>query len=147
MTSVVGLAVLLLTYLHVEWDRREALRQHVADMENLSTALTRQAESTIRDAHTVLIGIQRKLQVSGYGAENLREVLEVARAQSAILADVEGFTVLDADGRPLLTTVPNATTHYSARDRDYFAVHSSNLVTGLYIGAPIQSRMLSLIHI
>lgn len=141
MTSVVGLAVLLLTYLHVEWDRREALRQHVADMENLSTALTRQAESTIRDAHTVLIGIQRKLQVSGYGAENLREVLEVARAQSAILADVEGFTVLDADGRPLLTTVPNATTHYSARDRDYFAVHSSNLVTGLYIGAPIQSRM------
>ncbi|CAH0261578.1 Phytochrome-like protein cph2 [Pseudomonas sp. Bi70] len=141
MTSVVGVAVLLLTYLQVEWDRREALRQHVADMENLSTALTRQAESTIRDAHTVLIGIQRKLQVSGYGAESLREVLEVARAQSAILTDVEGFTVLDADGLPLLTTVPNAATQHTARDRDYFVLHSTHRATGLHIGAPIQSRM------
>ncbi|WP_070884424.1 GGDEF domain-containing protein [Pseudomonas sp. D2-3] len=141
MTSVVGVAVLLLTYLQVEWDRREALRQNVADMENLSAALTRQAESTIRDAHTVLIGIQRKLQISGYGAENLREVLEVARAQSAILADVEGFTVLDAGGRPLLTTVPNATLRFTAQDRDYFRVHSTDQVTGLYIGAPIQSRL------
>ncbi|WP_139315537.1 diguanylate cyclase [Pseudomonas sp. PA27(2017)] len=141
MTSVVGVAVLLLTYLQVEWDKHEALRQHVADMENLSTALTRQAESTIRDAHTVLIGIQRKLQISGYDAENLQEVLEVARAQSAILADVEGFTVLDANGHPLLTTVPNATTNYTALDRDYFTVHSTNQVKGLHIGAPIQSRM------
>ncbi|YCH22560.1 sensor domain-containing diguanylate cyclase [Pseudomonas sp. D1-3] len=141
MTSVVGVAVLLLTYLQVEWDRREALRQNVADMENLSAALTRQAESTIRDAHTVLIGIQRKLQISGYGAENLREVLEVARAQSAILADVEGFTVLDAGGHPLLTTVPNATLRFTAQDRDYFRVHSTDQVTGLYIGAPIQSRL------
>jgi len=141
MTSVVGVAVLLLTYLQVEWDRREALRQNVADMENLSAALTRQAESTIRDAHTVLIGIQRKLQISGYGAENLHEVLEVARAQSAILADVEGFTVLDAGGRPLLTTVPNATLRFMAQDRDYFRVHSTDQVTGLYIGAPIQSRL------
>lgn len=141
MTSVVGLAVLLLTYLQVEWDRREALRQHIADMENLATALTRQAESTIRDAHTVLVGIQRKLEISGYGPANLNEVLEVAHAQAAILTDVQGFTVLDADGRPVLTTVPNPVTNYTALDREYFVAQRANEVPGLYIGPPVQSRM------
>ncbi|MFB4371836.1 MULTISPECIES: diguanylate cyclase [unclassified Pseudomonas] len=141
MTSVVGVAVLLLTYLQVEWDRREALRQHVADMENLATALTRQAESTIRDAHTVLLGMQRKLQVSGYGPESLNEVLEVARAQSSVLSDVQGFTVLDSNGRPVVTTVPNPNTTYSAQDREYFIVHRGKQVSGLYIGPPVQSRM------
>lgn len=97
MTLVVGVAFLLLTYLQVDWDRREALRKHIDDMQNLSTALTRQAESTIRDAHTVAIGIQRKLEMSGYGAENLHEVLEVSRAQLVTLRDVEGFTVVDAE--------------------------------------------------
>ncbi|GLX13265.1 sensor domain-containing diguanylate cyclase [Pseudomonas straminea] len=141
MTSVVGLAVVVLTFLQVEWDRRESLRQHVADMENLSAALTRQAESTIRDAHAVLLGMQRKLQVSGYGPESLNEVLEVARAQSAILTDVQGFTVLDANGRPLVTTVRNPITSYSALDREYFLVHRNNQVSGLYIGPPVKSRM------
>ncbi|UCJ16937.1 hypothetical protein K5Q02_00595 [Pseudomonas sp. MM211] len=73
MTGVVSMAFLLLTYLQVEWDKREALRNNVDDMQNLSTALTRQAESTIRDAHTVLIGIERKLKIAGYGPENLQE--------------------------------------------------------------------------
>ncbi|WP_139272102.1 sensor domain-containing diguanylate cyclase [Phytopseudomonas punonensis] len=141
MTSVVGLAVVLLTYLQVEWDRRESLRQHVADMENLSTALTRQAESTIRDAHAVLLGMQRKLQVSGYAPESLNEVLEVARAQSSVLTDVQGFTVLSAEGRPLITTVPNPITTYSAQDREYFLIQRNNQASGLYIGPPVQSRM------
>ena len=141
MTSVVGVAVLLLTYLQVEWDRREALRQHVADMENLSAALTRQAESTIRDAHTVLVGMQRMLEMSGYGPENLHEVREVTQAQASVLTDVQGFTVLSADGRPLITTVPNPITNYSAQDREYFLAHRNNQVSGLYIGPPLQSRM------
>ncbi|TBU81024.1 hypothetical protein DNK06_07860 [Pseudomonas daroniae] len=141
MTSVVGVAFLLLTYLQVEWDKREALKQHVDDMQNLSTALTRQAESTIRDAHTVLIGIERKLEISGYGPESLHEVLEVSRAQLGALRDVEGFTVIGSDGRPLITTIaePNAT--YNATDRDYFALHRVDRNHGLFIGTPIESRM------
>ncbi|SDH84779.1 diguanylate cyclase (GGDEF) domain-containing protein [Pseudomonas flavescens] len=141
MTSVVGVAVLLLTHMQVEWDKREALRQRVDDMQNLSTALTRQAESTIRDAHTVLIGIQRKLEVSGYSADNLREVLEVSRAQLGVLRDVEGFTVVGTDGRALVTTIADSSPTYNATDRDYFVFHRRDGNHGLFIGAPIQSRM------
>ena len=141
MTLVVGVAFLLLTYLQVDWDRREALRKHIDDMQNLSTALTRQAESTIRDAHTVAIGIQRKLEMSGYGAESLHEVLEVSRAQLVTLRDVEGFTVVDAEGRPLLTTIQEPSAAYNASDRDYFTFHHVTKNHGLLIGAPIQSRI------
>lgn len=141
MTIVVGVAFLLLTYLQVDWDRREALKQHVDDMQNLSTALTRQAESTIRDAHTVLIGIQRKLDISGYSAENLHEVLEVSRAQLGVLRDVQGFTVVGVDGKALITTIPDPIANYNAADRDYFTLHRVNSNYGLFIGAPIQSRM------
>ncbi len=141
MTLVVGVAFLALTYLQVEWDKREALKQHVDDMQNLSTALTRQAESTIRDAHTVLIGIKRKLEITGYNAQNLHEVLEVSRVQLGVLRDVEGFTVIGTDGRALITTIPEPNANYSAADRDYFALHRVNANHGLFIGAPIRSRM------
>lgn len=141
MTAVVCAAFLLLTYLQVEWDRREALKQHVDDMQNLSTALTRQAESTLRDAHTVLIGIQRKLEVSGYGADNLNEVLETSRAQLKVLRDVAGFTIADADGRALITTNPGPTPTYRVNDRDYFLFHRTHDNHGLFIGAPIHSRV------
>lgn len=142
MTGVVCAAFLLLTYLQVEWDRREALKQHVDDMQNLSTALTRQAESALRDAHTVLVGIQRKLEVSGYGADNLNEVLETSRAQLKVLQDVAGFTITDADGVAVNTrSGATPTPTYQVSDRDYFVFHRNHNGRDLFIGAPVHSRV------
>lgn len=141
MTSVVCLALLLLTYLQVDWDKREALKQHVEEMQNLATALTRQAESAIRDAHTVLIGIERHLTLSGYGMQNLSDVLQITRAQLGVLQDVEGFTVIGSDGRALLTTIDGVAEQYHALDRAFFLYHQSSRNPGLYIGKPIQSRL------
>ncbi|UCJ16938.1 diguanylate cyclase [Pseudomonas sp. MM211] len=58
-----------------------------------------------------------------------------------MLRDVQGFTVVGPDGRALITTIPDPNTTYSAADRDYFALHRENRNYGLFIGAPIQSRM------
>ncbi|GGJ78167.1 sensor domain-containing diguanylate cyclase [Pseudomonas matsuisoli] len=141
MAGFISLAVILLTYVQVTWDKRVAVEQHVEEVKNLSTALTLQAESTIRDAHTVLLSIQAKLALSGYTEANFAEIRELSRVQLGVLRELESFAVADADGAALMTTVETAAAPFTAADREFFAYHRITRNPSLYIGSPIRSRL------
>lgn len=139
MTAFVCVALGVLTAWHVSWDRAEALRQHTVEMENLAKALNGQAESTIREAHTVLTGLITDLNAGGASPEHLKDLDRIARAQLPLLGEIDGFFISDESGRYLLNT-----RHFDPlmnnSDRDYFQYHRDNRSPELYIGKPLLSK-------
>lgn len=108
-------------------------------METLAKALNGQAESTIREAHTVLAGLVTNLQNSKKGPDDLKALDLIARSQLPLLAEVDGFYISDASGHYLLNTrVFDPTMNNS--DREYFQYHRDHRNPDLYIGKPLQSK-------
>ncbi len=139
MTTFVCVALGVLTTWHVSWDKAEALRQHTAEMENLAKALNGQAESTIREAHTVLTGLITNLNAVGASPGHLKDLERIARAQLPLLGEIDGFFISDASGRYLLNT-RQFDPLMNNSDRDYFQYHRVNRSTDLYIGKPLLSK-------
>lgn len=127
------------TALHVRWDKSQAIAQNTEAMQTLATALSSQAESTIRVAETILTALASKHRLSGHRNANLQELNEIAAAQIQKLGELDGLFMSDAAGRYFLTT--NATDKaLNNRNRAYFQYHQTTSDPGIYIGKPVRSK-------
>jgi diguanylate cyclase (GGDEF)-like protein len=108
-------------------------------MQTLASALSGQAESTIRVAETILTALVSTHRLRGRTDESLRELNEIAKTQVQKLGELDGLFMSDAEGHYFLTT--NATElALNNADRAYFQHHRNSGDPALFIGQPVKSK-------
>ena len=127
------------TALHVRWDKSQAITQSTEAMQTLATALSSQAESTIRVAETILTALASKHRLGGGTQENVRELNEIAVLQIQKLGELDGLFMSDANGHYFLTTNKTALV-LNNQDRAYFQHHQESSNPEIHIGQPIRSK-------
>lgn len=123
------------------WNRwhahHEQLREKQTATSNMARALAQHAETTVRVADTVLLGVVERLETDGTGAASLARLHTLLRA--AKLPQLSGVFVFDADGRQLLNSQASVASKVNGAVRDYFQYHRAHPGRRPYIGQPVPS--------
>ena len=122
------------------WNGRAIeLRQTEVAASNLVRATAQQADDTIKEADTALIGIVERIEHDGTGPAALARIHTVLTQQAAELGQLNGLFVYDekgrwiADSQAVLLNLNNS-------DREYFIFHRTHTDRGPHIGIPVISR-------
>jgi diguanylate cyclase (GGDEF)-like protein len=116
--------------------RHEQLREKQTATSNMARALSQHAESTVKVADTVLLGVVERVETDGTGAAALARLHRFLR--SAALPQLYGVFVFDADGRQLVNSKASAATRLNGAVRDYFQYHRGHPGGQARIGQPVR---------
>ena len=122
------------------WNGRAIeLRQTEVAASNLARATAQQADDTIKEADTALIGIVERIEHDGTSPAALARIHTVLAQQATELGQLNGLFVYDekgrwiADSQAVLLNLNNS-------DREYFIFHRTHTDRGPHIGVPVISR-------
>ena len=140
---VVGLVLLALVMLTLSLaqQRRDALRGAEASAANLVRAIEEQARGGMNAVDVMLALMARGLQsLPGAHEPRNREIHALLRASLENLPFVRAIWVLDTEGNMIHDTddLPGS---YNLSEREYFRVHRDAPTGGMYLEAPIRSRL------
>jgi diguanylate cyclase (GGDEF)-like protein len=119
--------------------RHEQLREKQTATSNMARALAQHAESTVKVADTVLLGVVERLETDGTGAASLARLRKFLRA--AELPQLHGVFVLDAEGRQLVNSQTSGAGKVNGAARAYFQYHREHSGGPPYIGRPMRSLL------
>ncbi|MBF0247737.1 MAG: GGDEF domain-containing protein [Alphaproteobacteria bacterium] len=145
--AAVFLGALLGTGLVIFNNRTNALENAARGMESLALVLSKEADSTLTLAETVLDGIiAEHLQDSGYfsNPEDLHRDLKKHRDILLGDGDRPSFAhmfITGADGHTVANTVSHPPQRVDASDREYFQYHRDTPGTQMRISQPKYSRV------
>jgi signal transduction histidine kinase len=148
----IGAALIIVTLLGCAvaiWDlHRQAIEDQRVAMRSLSIVL---AEQTLRYVQVVDLGLQEvQSRVASLGIRSPEEMTqsfgtaatrEFLRERLKNLPQANAYTLLNANGRTLVTTREAVPADLDFSDRDYFRHFSEHDDTGPFISAPTISRM------
>jgi diguanylate cyclase (GGDEF)-like protein len=120
------------------WNARHAqLRETQTATSNMARALAQHAETTIKVADTVLLGVVERLETDGTGDASLARLRKFLHA--AELPVLFGVFVFDSDGRQLVNSHPSGVSKVNGAVRDYFRYHREHPGGHPHIGQPMRS--------
>ncbi|WP_248795555.1 sensor domain-containing diguanylate cyclase [Pseudomonas sp. MWU13-2105] len=126
------------------WGAFNSLAYHLHDkeieMSNLSKALSSSIAATLTQADIVILGVQARANIEGTGAEELKKLEEILKAQQERLPQIYGFSIYDEQGRWLLSSNDRYRSSINNSDRDYFIYHRDHESSAPFLGPPIRSR-------
>jgi diguanylate cyclase (GGDEF)-like protein len=117
--------------------RHEQLREKQTATSNMAHALAQHAESTVKVADTVLLGVVERLETDGTGAAALARLHRFLR--STELPQLYGVYVFDADGRQTVNSQASGVSKVNGAVRDYFRYHREHPGRQPHIGQPVRS--------
>jgi diguanylate cyclase (GGDEF)-like protein len=107
---------------------------------NLARALTEQADSTIKIADTVLVGLVERLEYDLPDTANLDRVHKLLKLRAAELPLLQRISFIDAKGSLQVTSLQNAIKNIDNSAREYFIFHRDHPDRGPHIGPPFRAR-------
>jgi diguanylate cyclase (GGDEF)-like protein len=147
--SVTALALTLLVLVCLSllaeqgWSSYSARKAYLADATtntvNIARALADQAENSFELVDAVLASVVEKVQHGELAKEPARLHVfmdgMVRRTPS-----LQGLFLYGADGRRLLSSLPEPASGLNNSDREYFIYHRDHIGTGTRVGRPLRSR-------
>jgi len=123
------------------WNSREYhLHDKEVAMSNLSQTLASQAQSTIKQADTLLFTLVDRLENDGMGPAQLPRLQRLLSAQRSELSQLHGLFVYGPDGSWIVNSNGATVTDANNADREYFIYHRDHPDRGPHIGPSIKSR-------
>ncbi|KAA0995248.1 GGDEF domain-containing protein [Pseudomonas sp. ANT_J12] len=126
------------------WEAWNSRQYHLHDkevaMSNLAQTLAAEAQSTVKQADTLLFSLVDRLENDGVGPAQLPRLQRLLSAQRQELTQLHGLFIFDENGHWLANSnganVPDA----NNSDREYFIFHRDHPDRGPHIGPSIKSR-------
>jgi diguanylate cyclase (GGDEF)-like protein len=124
------------------WQSRSAQLQEMSvATSNLARAMAQQADDTIKNADTALIGIVERVESDGDGAAAIARLREVLTTQVAELPQLDGLHIYDEDGNWIANSRQTWPQNLNNADREYFLFHRTHEDRRPHIGIPVKSRV------
>lgn len=137
-------AVCLSMTVIVIWEAWSSRQYHLHDkevaMSNLAQTLASQAQSSIKQADTLLFGLVDRLENEGVGPGQLDRLQRLLSAQRDELSQIHGLFVYDEKGRWIVNSNGAEVGGANNSDREYFIYHRDHPDLGPHIGPSIKSR-------
>lgn len=121
--------------------RKEVLAEVATNSLNLTQALDKYTESTIRLSTLLLEGIGERLETEGTEPANIQRVRNLINNQHGQLAQLSSVVAYDKDGDWLMSSKDLPISRANSSDRLYFIHHSKDVSKDIFIGPPIRSRL------
>ncbi|RJX31020.1 MAG: GGDEF domain-containing protein [Oxalobacter sp.] len=118
---------------------KERVRENTILSGNLARSVAQNAEDTIKQADTVLVGLVERIERDGTSRAALERLQKVLVLHVGELPKLHGLFVYDATGR-WLTTNRNMVLNANNSDREYFIYHKTHPDRHVYISKPVHSR-------
>ncbi|WP_338086298.1 diguanylate cyclase [Nissabacter archeti] len=123
------------------WDSYDrTLRATHDQAKNLSVSLARQAEDTFLQVEITLTDIAREISGKPVASDQLEALRSVLRGRQAILPQLHGLFIYDAEGNWLATSGNTIPVNANNADREYFIWHRTHADPEIHIGKVIRSR-------
>ncbi len=132
-------SVLSATVWQVWETRKRTLSEIDTNNLNLAQALNIYAEGIFAQSAMLLLGVVERLETEGRGPDNLRRMQLLVGRQEQLLDQLNGLSVLDAQGDWVMQSRVGLLTGTDSLERAYFAHHRSNPSRDIFIGSPIRS--------
>lgn len=138
--AVVCLALVALDFLNSWHSRTVQLKQMSVATSNLARAMAQQADDTIKQADTALIGIVERIQHDGTGPAALDRLHRLLAMRVNELPQLDALHVYDKDGNWVVNSREEPPQNLNNAQREYFAFHREHAERGPHIGVPVKSR-------
>jgi hypothetical protein len=124
-----------------DWNSREYhLHDQEVAMSNLAQTLASQAQSTIKQADTLLFTLVDRVEKDGMGQTPYTRMQSLLSAQRSELSQLHGLFIYDENGRWLVNSNGAVVPDANNADREYFIFHRDHTDRGPHIGPSIKSR-------
>lgn len=120
--------------------RAVQLQQMEVASSNLARATAQQADDTIKEADTALLGIVERVEYEGTGPLPVERLHRLMAMRMAELPQLNGLFLYDENGRWLATSQPKLLQTFNNSDREYFVFHRTHPDPRPHIGLPVRSR-------
>jgi diguanylate cyclase (GGDEF)-like protein len=107
---------------------------------NLTRAMAQQANDTIKEADTTLVGTVERVQVDGLGTAAVARLHRILVLRKEQLRQLNGLFIYDEKGDWIANSEPTLLKAFNNADREYFVFHRTHADLGPHIGVPVQSR-------
>jgi diguanylate cyclase (GGDEF)-like protein len=138
------LAVCLSMMVIVIWETWNSRQYHLHDkevaMSNLAQTLASQAQSSIKQADTLLFALVDRLENEGIAPGQLDRLQRLLGAERSELSQIHGLFVYDENGRWIANSNGAEVGGANNSDREYFIYHRDHPDRGPHIGPSIKSR-------
>ncbi|KJZ40200.1 sensor domain-containing diguanylate cyclase [Pseudomonas sp. B21-040] len=128
----------------VIWEAWTSRQYHLHDkevaMSNLAQTLASQAQSSIKQADTLLFALVDRLEHEGIDAQQLPRLQRLLSAERDELKQLHGLFVYDEHGNWIANSNGAEGTNANNSDREYFIFHRDHPDRGPHIGRSIKSR-------
>jgi diguanylate cyclase (GGDEF)-like protein len=145
MVPAVAFVVLVCTSLIAEvgWSRWNARALQLSEKRiatsNMTRALAQHAETTVKAADTVLVGMVERMQADGRGAAYLERLQQLMMLRVAELPLLHGLFVVDEDGRQLANSQRSPVDPADRAAREYLLYHRDHPDRGPHIAPYLRS--------
>lgn len=143
--TVAFMMLVVMTFAAVEgwriWrDYRQAFNAAHDSVTNLARATAQHAEDAIRQVDSLTAMLAERLEGDGLQSIDVPRVHALLQQQVAILPQLHGLFVYDANGNWVVTDKEVTPANANNRDRDYFIYHRTHLGDEVRIGEVVKSR-------
>ncbi len=139
--AVVCLALVALDGLNSWHSRRVQLQQMSVATSNLARAMAQQADDTIKQADTALVGMVERMEYDGTGPAAIERLRKVLAIRVAELPQLDGLHIYDKDGNWVANSRQTPPQNLNNASREYFLYHREHEERGPHIGVPVKSRV------
>lgn len=123
------------------WHARSVqLLQMSVATSNLARAMAQQADDTIKEADTALIGIVERVEYDGTGPAAIERLRKVLATQVAELPQLDALHVYDGEGNWVANSRHAVPENLNNASRPYFVFHRTHEERGPHISVPVKSR-------
>lgn len=138
--AVVCLSLLALDGWNSWHSRAAQLQEMSAASSNLARAMAQQADDTLKEADTVLVGLVERVEHDGTGPAAVARLRQVLAARVSELPQLDGLYVYDEHGNWSANSLQTPPDNLNNADREYFVFHGTHAARGPHIGLPVKSR-------
>jgi diguanylate cyclase (GGDEF)-like protein len=125
----------------LSWNARSVQLQEMSiATANLARAMAQQADDTIKEADTTLVGIVERVEYDGASPTALARLHRLLAMRTTELPQLNGLFVYDENGKWIADAQPTLLRNFNNADREYFVFHRTHADLGPHIGIPVISR-------
>jgi diguanylate cyclase (GGDEF)-like protein/PAS domain S-box-containing protein len=120
--------------------RQNEIRDVEVAAGNLAASLAQHADDTLEMIDTALIGVLERVERDGLAGEALPRLHDLLRRHTAAMPRVRSFSVQNAAGKTVATSLPYVPPDGNSSDRAFFQHHQADRGAAPFVGPPLQSR-------
>jgi len=124
------------------WQLREAsLRSAKLVTASLAESISRQVETTLKTADTVVATLVQQAETEGVDPASLQRLYGVMTSLAAALPAIHEMGLTDRDGNAVVKSLLAHPVGLNYRERDYFRYLSNHDTRDAFVGSPVRSKI------